>query len=63
MSEDPKGVEPERSPFADLDEMQQEIAKRIRDNQRFLEKFLDDDFLDSEEEQEAEEKNGEFEEL
>jgi hypothetical protein len=51
----------EKSPFADLDEMQQEIAKRIRDNNRFLEKFLDDDFPEGEDEGESE--DGEFEEL
>jgi hypothetical protein len=50
------------SPFADLDEMQQEIAKRIRDNKRFLEKFLDEDFLDGEDEG-VEEEDTVFEEL
>ena len=43
--------------FADLDQLQQEIARRIRDNQRFLERFLQDDF---EEDGAAEE---DFEEL
>jgi hypothetical protein len=52
----------EKVPFADLDEMRQEIEKRIRDNKRFLEKFLDDDFLD-EEEGVMEEEGEEFEEL
>ena len=43
--------------FADLNQLQQEIARRIRDNQRFLERFLQDDF---EEDGAAEE---DFEEL
>jgi hypothetical protein len=47
----------EKTTFADLDELQQEIEKRIRDNNRFLEKFLDDDFMD-EEEGESEEEDG-----
>lgn len=27
-----------------LDELQQQVAKRLKDNQRFLERFMDDDF-------------------
>ena len=48
--------------FADLEQLQQEIARRIKDNQRFLERFLQDDF---EEEEGAEDAEGEedFEEL
>lgn len=48
--------------FADLDQLQQEIARRIKDNQRFLERFLRDDF----EEEEGEEDPGaeeDYEEL
>jgi hypothetical protein len=49
--------------FPDLEELQQEIDRRIRDNKRFLERFLDEDFND-EEEAEADEDEGEdFEEL
>jgi Mn-dependent DtxR family transcriptional regulator len=61
VSDERKEEGGEKSPFADLDEMQQEIAKRIRDNQRFLEKFLDDDFLDDDGEG-TEEESGEQEE-
>jgi Mn-dependent DtxR family transcriptional regulator len=48
--------------FADLDQLQQEIARRIRDNQRGLERFLQDDF---EEEEGAEDAEGDedYEEL
>jgi hypothetical protein len=53
----------EKSPFPDLDELQQEIEKRIRDNKRFLEKFQDDDFTDEEDGGIEEEGIGEFEEL
>lgn len=34
--------------FADLDQLQQEVARRIKDNQRFLERFMQDDFEDEE---------------
>lgn len=63
MSEDQGIVVPnkEESRFSELDDLQKEIDKRIRDNQRFLEKFMDDDF---EEEESGEEEDGEeFEEL
>jgi hypothetical protein len=48
----------DKGPFADLDQLQQEIEKRIRDNNRFLEKFLDDDFMDEEEGENEEEDGG-----
>ncbi|MEJ2199851.1 MAG: hypothetical protein P8X63_02380 [Desulfuromonadaceae bacterium] len=32
--------------FPELAEIQNEIAKRIRDNQRFLDRFMDEDFVD-----------------
>ena len=35
--------------FLELEELQQEIDRRIRDNKRFLERFLDEDFNDDEE--------------
>jgi hypothetical protein len=62
VSDHQQQVTMEKSPFADLDELQQEIDKRIRDNKRFLEKFLDDDFME-EEEGGAEDESEEFEEL
>lgn len=34
--------------FADLDQLQQEVARRIKDNQRFLERFMRDEFEDEE---------------
>ena len=40
-------VEP-ASRFPELDELQREIARRIRDNQRFLEGFMSDDFEEEE---------------
>lgn len=30
----------------ELDELQQQVAKRLRDNQRFLERFMDDAYED-----------------
>ncbi len=46
--------------FPELLELQEEIERRIRDNQRFLDRFLDEDFVD-EMELEEEEKDGEDE--
>lgn len=50
----------EKSRFSELDELQQEIAQRIKDNQRFLEGFLADDYDDDEG---AEDDSPDFEEL
>lgn len=36
--------------FSELDELQREIAQRIKDNQRFLEGFLAEDYDDGDEE-------------
>jgi len=49
----------------ELDELQQQIAKRLKDNRRFLERFMDDDFEDEAgKENAAEDEDGEpFEEL
>lgn len=44
---------PQDSPFPDLEDLQREVEKRIRDNQRFLERYLKDDFLE-EDKQEGE---------
>jgi len=30
----------------ELDELQQQVARRLKDNRRFLERFMDDDFED-----------------
>ena len=48
------------SRFSELDELQREIAQRIKDNQRFLEGFLADDYDD---EEEAEDDDTDYEEL
>ena len=50
----------EKSRFSELDELQREIAQRIKDNQRFLEGFLADDYED---EDEAGDESTDFEEL
>ena len=50
----------EKSRFSELDELQREIAQRIKDNQRFLEGFLADDYDD---EDESEDDHPDFEEL
>ncbi len=49
--------------FPELEELQQEIDRRIRDNKRFLERFLDEDFIDDEETDAAEDEGEDFEEL
>jgi len=49
----------------ELDELQQQVAKRLKDNQRFLDRFMDDAFED-EMEKELDEDDSEdepFEEL
>ena len=57
----PEEVPPEvNSRFSELDELQREIAQRIKDNQRFLEGFLADDYDD---EEESEDDHPDFEEL
>ena len=57
----PEETSPEgNSRFSELDELQREIAQRIKDNQRFLEGFLADDYED---EDEAGEDDTDFEEL
>lgn len=42
-------VAPATGRFADLAELEQEIRLRLRSNRRFLEQFLDEDFVDDEE--------------
>jgi len=54
--------DPSGSRYPELDDLQQEVAKRLRDNQRFLEHFLDEDFPE-EVEDEAETSPDDFEEL
>jgi hypothetical protein len=49
--------------FSDLDILQEEVARRIRDNQRFLDHLLDDDYSDEEETGEDESDPDDFEEL
>ena len=50
----------EKSRFSELDELQREITQRIKDNQRFLEGFLSEDYED---EDEAGDDSTDFEEL
>lgn len=47
--------------FPELAEIEREVAARIRDNQRFLARFMDEDF--AEEGEEPGEDDGDFEEL
>lgn len=61
LKEEKGGEAPAESRFPELDELQREVQRRLKDNQRFLERFLDEDFGD---EDEADEGEGEdFEEL
>ena len=32
--------------FPELEELQSDVARRIRDNQKFLDRFMDDEFID-----------------
>lgn len=58
----PEEIPPaEKSRFSELDELQREIAQRIKDNQRFLAGFLAEDYVDDEDEKEDE--STDFEEL
>ena len=64
MSERQGQEEKEQAPeprFPELEELQQEVERRIRDNQRFLDNFLKEDSLDEDEEHAEGEEN--FEEL
>lgn len=47
----------------ELDELKQQVAKRLKDNQRFLERFMDDDFEDEIEKELADDEDEPFEEL
>lgn len=49
--------------LADLEDLQREVEKRIRDNHRFLERFMDDDFPEEEEDNDGGEEGEDFEEL
>lgn len=49
--------------YADLDLLQEEVARRIRDNQRFLDHLLDDDYSDEEDSETDEGDPSDFEEL
>lgn len=37
---------PSTSRFPELDELQNDVSRRIRDNQKFLDRFMDDEFVD-----------------
>ena len=70
MTEEKEGQAPaatgdgkESGRFAELDELQREVARRIQDNQRFLQHFLDDDFDEPEEADEVADPEDDFEEL
>jgi hypothetical protein len=49
--------------FRDLAELEAEIRRRLRSNQRFLEKFLDEDFIDDEADEDDGESGDDDEEL
>lgn len=55
--------QPAVSRLGDLAELEQEIRRRLRSNQRFLEKFLDEDFVDDEAGEDDEEASEDDEEL
>ena len=45
-AETPAAPQPVNEKFRELAELEAEISRRLRSNQRFLEKFLDEDFVD-----------------
>lgn len=45
----PEETPSEQSPLAEYAELEQNIRRRLRSNQRFLERFMDEDFNDDEE--------------
>ncbi|MFA5516670.1 MAG: hypothetical protein WDA20_10325 [Desulfuromonadales bacterium] len=45
------------SRFPELADMQREIERRITDNRRFLERFLDENFIEGEDEWEEDKDN------
>lgn len=57
---------PSTSRFPELDELQSDVSRRIRDNQKFLDRFMDDEFIDDDPETTNEGDEGspeDFEEL
>lgn len=79
MSDDKNGTPPPETPpaaaeeqaepaapvarFPELEVLQQDIERRIRDNRKFLERFLDDDYVDEEAAEEDDDTSDDFEEL
>ena len=56
---------PPTSRFPELDELQNDVSRRIRDNQKFLDRFMDDEFTDDDPETTGDEDDAaeDFEEL
>ena len=56
---------PSTSRFPELDELQSDVSRRIRDNQKFLDRFMDDEFIDDDPETTEDDSDPEddFEEL
>lgn len=62
----PESAPPESGgKWSELDELQREIERRIKDNQRFLDGFLDEDYQEEEGDSDegADGSDDEFEEL
>jgi len=56
LTEEPQVEETADQPrFPEMDELQSDIARRIRDNQKFLDHFLDTDYIDEDDEDEDDE--------
>ena len=51
------------SRFPEMDELQNDIARRIRDNQKFLDHFLDKDYPEEDDDDEEDDNDELFEEL
>jgi hypothetical protein len=59
----PETPSPVGERFRELAELEVEIRRRLRSNQRFLESFLDEDFVDDEADEEDDKAAGGEEEL
>jgi len=60
---EPAAPQPVGERFRELAELEQEIRRRLHSNQRFLERFLDEDFVDDEGGEDAEQDDLDAEEL
>lgn len=61
--EETSSIDGQTELFPEFEELRQQISRRIRDNQRFLERVFDEDFAEDEAGDESEEEQESLEEL